>query len=181
MTPISRRHWIAAALAASWTMTAAQSARTINWDALVPQGWDPLKDLRALMPDQTPGRIAEGSPAEAKMMLELRRLWDAAPTVAELAGQQLRLPGYVVPLERAGDDKLKEFLLVPYFGACIHSPPPPANQIVLVSLAKPAPLRTMDTVWVTGTMRVDRSDSPMGVSGYRLEQARSEAYQAERR
>ncbi|HEY0822024.1 MAG TPA: DUF3299 domain-containing protein, partial [Rhizobacter sp.] len=64
---------------------------------------------------------------------------------------------------------LKEFLLVPYFGACIHSPPPPANQIVHVVSAKPVKgFATMDTVWVTGTLSLARQSSEMGVSGYRL-------------
>ena len=49
----------------------------------------------------------------------------------ELAGMDVRIPGYVIPLEFAGT-KVREFLLVPYHGACIHTPPPPANQIIFV-------------------------------------------------
>ncbi|HOB95556.1 MAG TPA: DUF3299 domain-containing protein, partial [Aquabacterium sp.] len=69
--------------------------------------------------------------------------------------------------------------LVPYFGACIHTPPPPANQIVLVVPAKPAGgFRSMDTVWVSGVLRTVRNNSPMGSSGYRLEAALVERYKA---
>jgi len=87
----------------------------------------------------------------------------------ELVGTQVRIPGFVVPLEdsKAG---LKEFLLVPYFGACIHSPPPPANQIIHVLPRTPAKgVRSMDTVWVSGTLSTVRTDSYMGASGYRIE------------
>jgi hypothetical protein len=59
-------------------------------------------------------------------MQAMRDIWDKAPTNPAVEGMKARLPGYVVPLDTqpAG---IKEFLLVPYFGACIHSPPPPAN------------------------------------------------------
>ena len=68
---------------------------------------------------------------------------------------------------------------LPYFGACIHTPPPPANQIVWVVPAKPAAgFHSMDTVWVSGTLRGNRSDSPMGASGYRLDAVLVEAYKA---
>ena len=71
----------------------------------------------------------------------------------------MRLPGYVVPLEEVKGE-LKEFLLVPYFGACIHSPPPPANQIVHVTSRTPLKgWRTMDAVWVNGTLKAARSES----------------------
>ena len=54
-----------------------------------------------------------------------------APVVKALDGQSVSLPGFVVPLE--GDSELiTEFLLVPYFGACIHVPPPPPNQPIWI-------------------------------------------------
>jgi hypothetical protein len=65
---------------------------------------------------------------------------------------------------------MKEFLLVPYFGACIHSPPPPANQIIHVLPKSPAKgLRSMDTVWITGRVTTQRTDSFMGAASYRIE------------
>jgi hypothetical protein len=106
----------------------------------------------------------------------MREAWDNAPSNPALDGKAVRIPGYVVPLEETKDG-LKEFLLVPYFGACIHTPPPPANQIVLVVPAKPAGgLRSMDTVWVSGVLKTTRTNSPMGASGYRLESALVERY-----
>ena len=154
----------------------AAAPKTLTWEDLMPKGWDPMAPFR----ERNLLTIREGSSAEREMMRELRDIWDRAPTRAELAGQALRLPGYVVPLEQSGD-KLKEFLLVPYFGACIHSPPPPANQIVHVTLKNPAALRTMDVVWVTGTMATERQDTAMGVSGYSLAADGVEPYKADKR
>jgi hypothetical protein len=76
--------------------------------------------------------------------------------VGELDGQLVRLAGYALPLENS-QSGVKEFLLVPYVGACIHVPPPPPNQIVLVSLGKAFELKDYFTpVWVTGRMTVGR-------------------------
>jgi len=81
-----------------------------------------------------------------------------------------------VPLDESGNG-IKEFLLVPYFGACIHTPPPPANQIILVQPQKPAKgYHSMDTVWISGTLKTLRSDSYMGSSGYRMDSAIVEPY-----
>ena len=71
---------------------------------------------------------------------------------AELDGQVIRMPGYLLPLEFSGKE-VTEFLLVPYVGACIHSPPPPPNQIVHVKPEKPvANLQVFAPIWVTGKM-----------------------------
>ena len=73
-----------------------------------------------------------------------------------LDGQLVRIPGYALPLEFTGT-AVKEFLLVPYFGACIHVPPPPPNQMVFVTLDRPyAITRLFDPVWITGRMKVER-------------------------
>ena len=138
--------------------------RTTTWKELLPDEWDPPMQFRGRALD----RIREGDAQELALMREMRPLWDNAPTRNDLDGANIRLSGYVVPLELSRGD-IKEFLLVPYFGACIHSPPPPANQIVHVVLPKPRPLRTMEAVWASGTLRTRRQDSPLGMSGYSLE------------
>ena len=145
----------------------AAAPRTLGWEDLVPPGWDPMKELGGL----DFSTLQDGDPRAQAMLKKLREVWDAAPGNPGLDGQTVRLPGFVVPLEE-GKDGLREFLLVPYFGACIHTPPPPANQIVHVlprSAAKG--LRSMDTVWVSGTIRLVRTDSVMGSAGYRFDAA----------
>ena len=139
--------------------------REISWDDLVPADWDPLKGLR----EKNLGMLSDSSPQALQFMRDMRDIWDNAPTVPAMNGAAVKLPGYVVPLEEVKGE-LKEFLLVPYFGACIHSPPPPANQIVHVVAAKPVKgFRSMDTVWVSGTLATTRQDSHMGVSGYTMQ------------
>jgi uncharacterized protein len=151
---------------------AVAAFRTINWDALVPPGWDPMKDFK----DMNLSSLSDADPRTLQMMKKLREVWDQAPTNETLVGQAVRLPGFVVPLEDSKDG-MKEFLLVPYFGACIHTPPPPANQIVHVVPKTPAKgVRAMDTVWISGVLASTRTDSHMGMSGYRIEAQAVEPY-----
>ena len=99
-------------------------------------------------------------------------------TVPELAGVRARLPGFVVPLDTV-DDKVASLLLVPYFGACIHQPPPPPNQIVHVRFAEPIVLESMYTpVWITGVMKLERY-SGLAESGYAMEGQGVEEYRYE--
>jgi len=141
------------------------TARTIAWDALVPAGWDPFKDFK----DMNFQMLDDGDPRATAMLKKMRDIWDNAPVNTALVGQVVRIPGFVVPLEDTKEG-LKEFLLVPYFGACVHSPPPPANQIVHVLPKSPAKgLRSMDAVWISGTLTTGRTDSYMGAASYRIE------------
>jgi hypothetical protein len=143
--------------------------RQLRWDDLIPKGWSPIEEYRKANP------MLDGDSPQG--MEAMRNIWDNAPTLTTLDGQSVKLPGYVVPLD-ATPDSTREFLLVPYFGACIHSPPPPANQIVLVVPETPAKgLKAMEVVWVTGVMQAKRGDSVMGMSGYRIEKASIEPYE----
>jgi hypothetical protein len=143
----------------------AGQPRTITWDILVPQGWEPFKEFK----DMNFQAMDDGDPKAMAMLKKMRDVWDNAPVNSAIVGQSVRLPGFVVPLEDTKDG-MKEFLLVPYFGACIHSPPPPANQIVHVLPKSPAKgLRSMDAVWITGTLATVRTDSYMGAASYRIE------------
>lgn len=72
----------------------------------------------------------------------------------ELDGQLVRMPGYALPLEYS-ETAVREMLLVPDIGACIHTPPPPANQTVYVTLSEPYKAEELyEAVWVTGRMKV---------------------------
>ena len=87
--------------------------------------------------------------------------------VKELDGKQVKMPGYIVPLDVRRGGTVSEFFLVPYFGACIHVPPPPPNQIVYVKLKKPFNLKSMaDPYWVTGRMSTKVWTSDMADSDY---------------
>lgn len=102
----------------------------------------------------------------------------------DLDGQLVRLPGYVLPLEFEGTS-VKEFLLVPYVGACIHVPPPPINQTVVVHLNQSYAAKELyEPVWVTGRMTVKRSKRALTLvdgdadveAGYTIQGTRVEPY-----
>lgn len=97
------------------------------------------------------GIDAEGLLSRRKEITEQKKL-RAQSVVAELDGQVIRIPGYLLPLEFSGKE-VTEFLLVPYVGACIHSPPPPPNQIVHVKADKPfGNMAVFAPIWVTGKL-----------------------------
>jgi hypothetical protein len=92
-----------------------------------------------------------------------------APVVAGFDGKRVRIGGYVVSLDFDAT-KVKEFLLVPFVGACIHVPPPPANQIVYVKADKGFDVSGMfEPVWVTGTLKVTTQFTGLAEAGYSLE------------
>ncbi len=91
-----------------------------------------------------------------------------APVVKALNGQSVSLPGFVVPLE--GDSEvITEFLLVPYFGACIHVPPPPPNQIVHVTIKGGVPIDSLyDAIVVTGIISTETWSGEIAQVGYKM-------------
>lgn len=144
---------------------AANTYKEILWDELIPANWNPLKEFQGM----NLGMLKDGDPKATTMLNRMREVWDQAPVNDKMDGALIRIPGYVVPLEESKDG-MKEFLLVPYFGACIHTPPPPANQIIHVQLSQPMRgLRSMEAVWIQGPLQAFRHDSFMGVSGYRMQ------------
>lgn len=135
-----------------------------NWDDLMPRNWDPMASLKGLKLEN----LKDSDPRAMEALEKMREAWSTAPVEPALNGQRIRIPGFVIPLEKSGN-KVREFLLVPYFGACIHTPPPPPNQIIYVKTAKPvANMRTMDTMWVSGVMQVRSVESEFGHAGYQL-------------
>lgn len=93
-----------------------------------------------------------------------------------LQGKQVRVPGFVVPLEDL-NSSVKEFLLVPYYGACVHMPPPPPNQMIFVQFKSNMKVALFDAVWLEGMLEIIRVDSPYGVVGYRLQGRKLTPYQ----
>jgi hypothetical protein len=94
--------------------------------------------------------------------------------VSALDGQRVRIGGYVVPLDFDAT-KVKEFLLVPFVGACIHVPPPPPNQIIYVKAANAFEIAgQFDPVYVTGTLKTARQFTGLAATGYTMEAAEVE-------
>ena len=89
--------------------------------------------------------------------------------VPEMGGRTGRIPGFVVPLKTTEDMRILEFFLVPYYGACIHVPPPPPNQIIHVKYKKGFKLEALyDPVWIEGTLEIDRTENDIASSSYSI-------------
>lgn len=90
---------------------------------------------------------------EARQQYIARMIREDESTNPELHNQLVEMQGFFLPLEFSGE-KVSEYLLVPYVGACIHVPPPPANQIIYGKLAQPIdmPRSLYTVVTVTGRM-----------------------------
>lgn len=101
----------------------------------------------------------------------------ATDTLKKLDGKLVRIPGFVVPLDDFQEEGA-EFLLVPYYGACVHTPPPPPNQIVMVGMSgkKAVKLNLFDAVWMSGRLKIASVESPYGTVGYTLEGMKVEPY-----
>src|SRR5688572_408127 len=146
------------------TAAAPAGYKETPWDALVPANWDPAKELGAL----DLSTLSDSDPRAIKALEKLKAAMDNAPIVPTLNGSRIRIAGFMVPLDGLRG-QITEFLLVPYFGACIHTPPPPANQIIHVLPQKPYKTdQGMEAVWISGTIETVRAETGMGNAGYRM-------------
>ena len=141
---------------------------TINWDDLLPEG-----EME---------RIEELYAASA-VMTQMDHFGGQMPQIGTfnvepaLIGQTVRMPGYILPLDYQPGGDITEFLLVPYFGACVHTPPPPPNQIVYVTSEEPVRVeRLWAAVWVTGVMTADRHMNDLGDAAYTMQLIGHEPY-----
>lgn len=86
-----------------------------------------------------------------------------------VVGREVKVPGYMVPLEDwAGE--VSEFLLVPYVGACVHTPPPPPNQLVYVRMenGQRVPVSFWNPVWIHGTLTVEETTNLYGSVSFKM-------------
>lgn len=156
-------------LAAAGAMSnelASRGVREIGWEELMPEGEEEriaemYQEQMAALYSSAP--IAEGSAGD--MMVQI----GTYNTVDELNEVRVRIPGYTVPFEYGSDAEIGEFLLVPYYGACIHSPPPPPNQTIYVSTETPIKLRDLaQAVWIEGTMQTETQVTDLANAAYTI-------------
>ena len=118
---------------------------------------------------QNDGEPAPPPKPEGKWLSEKTRTSVPAEVVASLDGKRVHIGGYVVPLDFEAT-RIKEFLLVPFVGACIHVPPPPPNQIIYVKSDKGFDVKgQFDPVYVTGTLRTTAAATGLADTGYSLD------------
>jgi hypothetical protein len=133
----------------SMNVYAQEKAKELYWEDLIPKDFT----MPPVSMDHA-GSMAQVAPN--------------APLIESLDGTLAKIPGFVVPLE--GDaESITEFLLVPYFGACVHVPPPPSNQIVYVKFAEGVPVTNLyDAVWVIGTLSTEGWKGDIASVGYSM-------------
>ncbi len=153
---------------------AARGVREIGWEELMPEGEE--ERLAQLYQQQmallySGGPIAEGSAADQMIQI------GTFNTVKELNEIKVRIPGYTVPFEYGANAEITEFLLVPYYGACLHAPPPPPNQTVFAMTDEPIKLRNLaQAVWIEGTMFTQTQESELADAAYTIRVDRVETY-----
>lgn len=164
MPPLSRRRLLASAAAAAalapLTARAAAEAQEIEWNDLIPRSGDgeDFGEMRAIMGIIEHGELSTGFTQELN-----------AEVTTEFNGKRVRLPGFMVPLDFEGTG-VTNFLLVPYVGACIHVPPPPPNQIVMVRSGTPYETEGFfEAVWVSGTFSTMALATELAEIGYVME------------
>ena len=154
-------------------------AQTLEWTDLMPAGFNPDKLFEEYQKKYNIDELSDDNPRVIELMKKVDAMLKSSPLNYQLDGKFIKLPGYVVPLETDGK-KSTAFLLVPYFGACIHVPPPPANQTVYVTTkdGEGASIRKLfDVVWVTGTLHAQKQSTDVADAGYTLQATKVEPYE----
>ena len=170
------------------------SATLLVWEDLMPEGEDArLAELYAEFYEEMEAKmrqqmtLADAAKNDDVAVTEIIAEGSANDTmeqigtfnvVESLNGEKIRIPGYVVPLDFSAKSEHTEFLLVPYFGACLHTPPPPPNQIVFVKSSTPVKVANInEPVWLEGTMATGKFTSDLGNSAYELNLSKLEPYE----
>lgn len=148
---------------------APEGVLTINWDDLLPEG-----EMERIQEIFERTGLDSGVDHFGGQMTQIGTF----NVENELIGETIRMPGFILPLDFQEGGEIGEFLLVPYFGACVHTPPPPPNQIVYVTLQEPIVVERMwDPVWVTGVLSADRHMNELGNAAYTLSLIAHEPYE----
>ena len=167
--------------------TYANTYKSLKWVDLIPEA-----DLDALLnPPPSILAIPDGSAEDAMafealangmtdaitqskqpMTEQEKAYFDALTSTninADYNEQNIRIAGFVVPVEYSDDLMISEFFLVPYFGACIHVPPPPPNQIIYVRYEKGLKLDVLyDPFWIEGKLSLEITENNLALSAYSM-------------
>ena len=140
----------------------------VDWDELLPPGTADHPDTSSPPPPQH-NYLGESAPAAKQT--------GSFAVNPDLHGLTLRIPGFIVPLDLDSAGRVVEFFLVPYYGACIHVPPPPPNQIVYVHASKPFLVKDgTNAYWITGEMRIERKRTEIASASYSMAASKVEQY-----
>ena len=163
------------AVALAPTNAAAQNTdepMLLKWEDLLPEGEEELREQLFL--EQRNLLLLQGLDGEDPPIPQIGTF----NVVEDLDGAIIRMPGYILPLDLQAGNRINEFLLVPYYGACIHTPPPPPNQMVYVRTGGDGVLveELWAPVWVEGTLNAEKKLSDVADAAYTLDLSEIEPY-----
>lgn len=176
--PVLIRHVFFLSILITSGVAQAASYQRINWVDLLPE-----KDLKALEnPPAYINEIEDGSLEDAlsdKMLSALeqstlpddayQRALTSTDVVTAYDNKAIRLPGFIVPIEMNDQQQVTQFFLVPYFGACIHLPPPPPNQIIYVTSEQGILVEDIyNAYWLQGTIKTTFTENDVAQSAYSM-------------
>ncbi|GAA0814841.1 hypothetical protein GCM10009111_12330 [Colwellia asteriadis] len=161
-----------------------QQYNTLEWIALIPE-----KELEALLnPPEYLEEISDGT-LEDQLDNKLQGIKKSVPEdsyqqalvstniIEAMNGENIRIPGFVVPLEINKAQVITRFFLVPFFGACIHAPPPAPNQIIYVESEQGIIMESLyDAVWVSGKLATTLVENDMATAAYSMQMHFIEVY-----
>ena len=154
----------------------------LEWTDLLPDA--DLQKMEALPEVSHEGGEAAGSAINKNLntsndpsMKAWADVMSSANVRGELNGRLVKIPGFVVPIEYDTDQNITAFFLVPYFGACIHVPPPPPNQIIFVTnKQKIKGDMIYSPFWISGTLTTETMSHDLAKSAYSMKADKIEEY-----
>lgn len=153
--------------------------QTVDWLDLLPE-----EDYQAMLDMPDIGHEGDEAPGDFTETLrqrdDLPEVMYSTRVVDAFNGQELKIAGFPVPLETNARGLYTSFFLVPYAGACIHVPPPPPNQIILVDYPKGIAIDDIyEAFWMSGTLHVDQTSNELADASYRFDADRVWIYDGE--
>lgn len=157
----------------------AREPRTLDWLELMPaEDRAQMEKLPELMEELNADLLEQGDSLSEEVRMP--DVLQSTTVVGELAGKFVRIPGYLVPLDINERGDAETFFLVPYFGACIHVPPPPPNQMVYVTFSGGLPPDAIYVpYWVTGELEIETTENALGVATYAIDATTINEYEYE--
>ena len=174
---------LAVASLGTWAQNDAVSAEesstftTVEWvDLIPPEVLEILLNPPSYIADIEDGSAEDQITSQMKNTLAekeedaYRRALASTDVNPAMDGQKIRIPGFVVPLEFDEDQTISQFFLVPYFGACLHMPPPPPNQIILVNAPEGVQMSALyEPFWLEGEVSTTVTENDMAKSAYAMQ------------
>lgn len=157
---------------------------TIEWEALIPK--DVLEAL--LTPPDYINDIADGS-LEDNLERQIEDAFEqpddpyqqalvSTKVIPEMDGKRVRIPGFIVPIETNEDKLVTEFFIVPYFGACLHMPPPPPNQIIYATYPQGVEQPTLfEPFWLSGELKTETTTNDIAQAAYEMRVVHYQLYE----